>query len=298
MDERDKISVIIPVFNRKKELKRAVESVLKQTHSNFEIIVADDFSDDNPHELINEINDARIRCVRLPKKSNANVARNAAIKIASGKYIALLDSDDEFLPHHLERKIKIINEWKCDGIFGSAKIFDGQSYRYKPTRSLKENEKMIDYLLTDGFAPTPTQFFRSDAIKEILFDEQLNRHQDYDFSVRFSEKYKFLPDNEVTVIIHWHRNEKRNIDWQSQVKFIEKYKNDISPSVYNHYHMVNYHRVKSSNGPEKIIRHYETNASKYIKQMSISDYFSIYMPKNKFQKIFLRLKFLVKVLLS
>ena len=92
----DKISIIIPTYNREKLLIRSIKSILKQTYKNFEIIIVDDFSKDNTKNIINIFNDKRIRYIRLRKNKGASVARNIGIKKATGKYISFQDSVDIF----------------------------------------------------------------------------------------------------------------------------------------------------------------------------------------------------------
>src|ERR1700742_3928224 len=94
-------SVIIPIYNRAGKLTKAVRSVLAQTCQDFEIIVVDDGSTDGPKEVLDQIGDPRIRyCYQQNRGGGA--ARNRGIDLARGRFIAPLDSDDQFLPHHLE----------------------------------------------------------------------------------------------------------------------------------------------------------------------------------------------------
>src|SRR5690242_7055974 len=94
-------SVVIPVFNRASVLETALRSVLDQTFQDFEIVVADDGSSDDPRAVIARIADPRIRYLHQENRGGA-AARNLGIDAASGKLIAFLDSDDVFLPHHLQ----------------------------------------------------------------------------------------------------------------------------------------------------------------------------------------------------
>ncbi|SVB83840.1 uncharacterized protein METZ01_LOCUS236694, partial [marine metagenome] len=98
------ISVIIPTYNRRNTLPRAVESVLNQIYKPIEIIVVDDGSTDGAKEMCSEM----YPLVRYIYQANSGVssARNTGIKSASGDWIALLDSDDEWLPDKLEIQVK------------------------------------------------------------------------------------------------------------------------------------------------------------------------------------------------
>jgi glycosyltransferase involved in cell wall biosynthesis len=138
------VSVVIPTYNRSKELARAIKSVLNQTYQNFEILVVDDGSEENLRVVCDSFNDQRIRFLRNDTHTNANVARNRGIKEAQGEYIAMLDSDDEYLPHHLSRRVEKIKEWDCDGIFGSAYIDNGEEQTLKLSRPVNKGELMLN----------------------------------------------------------------------------------------------------------------------------------------------------------
>lgn len=130
------VSVIIPVYNRENELKRAINSVLNQTFQNFEIIVVDDFSEININSIVISFNDPRILYYKLDKKRNANVCRNLGLKYAKGNYIAMLDSDDEWLPNHLSLRLDYISKTDYDYLYGEMKVI-GDPYvvdKNNPTR--------------------------------------------------------------------------------------------------------------------------------------------------------------------
>jgi glycosyltransferase involved in cell wall biosynthesis len=283
------ISVIIPVYNRQKELLRALKSVFHQTYQDFEVLVIDDNSEIDLKASIKALNDKRIHYQKLPKKGNANVARNLGIKKAKGEYIAFLDSDDEWMPNHLERRIEKINEWNCDGVFGSAKIYHPDHNTYKISRRLKKNENIVNYLLSDGFAPTPSMVFKKDTLKGNLWDEDLKRHQDYDFLARLNDRTTLCSDPEPTIIVHWE-NQKETYHFDSCVKFISKFKGKIHPKVYNAYHSKLLWFARSV-GDQQYIKHYERESVKYPKYLSLSEFLNSPM-KRKFPfRIFYKIKF-------
>ncbi len=225
------ISVIIPVYNRGSELRRAIESVLNQTEQDFEIIVVDDRSEEDLRTVCDSFSDERIFFYRNETHKNANAARNRGLAEARGEYIAMLDADDEYLPEHLLQRVKMILKLNCDGIFGSAYIYDGIEEKVKHSRPLGKRESMADFLLTDGFCPTPSHFYKADAARETGWDENLFRNQDYDFSIRFAEKFDFRCDMKPTVKIHWHKGYKQKLNdthFSSQKHFIEKHRNRTS----------------------------------------------------------------------
>lgn len=100
------VSVVIPTYNRLKVLLRAIDTALNQTYRNLEVIVVDDGSTDDTQTAVKAYGD-RIRYIHQ-KNQGASAARNLGITAANGKYIAFLDSDDEWLPHKLEKQIALL----------------------------------------------------------------------------------------------------------------------------------------------------------------------------------------------
>lgn len=101
------VSIITPLYNCSSFLEKTILSVLSQTYGNWEMIMIDDCSQDNSFEIAQRYAelDPRIKVVFLSENSGAAVARNKGIETAQGRYIAFLDSDDEWLPHKLETQI-------------------------------------------------------------------------------------------------------------------------------------------------------------------------------------------------
>lgn len=104
------VSIITPSFNCSKFVEKTIKSVLRQTYTNWELIITDDCSTDNSVEIIQRFvdMDSRIRLLKLKKNSGAGVARNKSIENAKGKYIAFLDSDDLWMPYKLEKQINFM----------------------------------------------------------------------------------------------------------------------------------------------------------------------------------------------
>ncbi|MGP1664994.1 MAG: glycosyltransferase family 2 protein [Rhodanobacter sp.] len=98
------VSVVMPVYNAQSFLRASVESVLCQTHREWELIAVDDGSSDGSHELLMELarQDSRLRVIRLATNSGVAAARNAGLAVAEGGHVAFLDSDDRWHPRKLE----------------------------------------------------------------------------------------------------------------------------------------------------------------------------------------------------
>jgi glycosyltransferase involved in cell wall biosynthesis len=186
-------SVVIPVFNRAAPLRQAIESVRAQTFQDFEIVVVDDGSTDDPEAVIANFADPRIRFFRQ-KNGGGGAARNRGIDEAKGAFVAFLDSDDVFLPHHLDSMHALLEN--THRVVGYARVRvdrgDGRVF-LKPPRGMKPDEDMGTYLLCDrGFTPTITMALPREAAARIRFHEKLRAAEDSDFAIRLTQAgYRF-----------------------------------------------------------------------------------------------------------
>lgn len=107
------VSIIIPTFNRRNVMGKAIDSCLRQTYRNIEVVICDDHSTDGTEQYIHKRmqEDSRIRYCKNPEgKKGANAARNTAIKMANGKYLAFLDTDDYLLDDSVEVRVRTFQE--------------------------------------------------------------------------------------------------------------------------------------------------------------------------------------------
>ncbi len=110
------ISVVIPLYNKEKQIANTLQTVLNQTFQDFEIVIVDDGSTDNSVAEVEKVHDG---CIRLVHQANAGVsaARNRGIKEAKGEYIAFLDADDEWKPEYLETQYKLTQKYPECSVF-------------------------------------------------------------------------------------------------------------------------------------------------------------------------------------
>ncbi len=108
--ENELVSIIMPTYNCAKFIKETIESVLNQTYENWELVIVDDCSNDNTEEIVESFNDKRIKYHKLEKNSGAAVARTTAMKMATGNYMAFLDSDDLWKKEKLEKQLEFMKK--------------------------------------------------------------------------------------------------------------------------------------------------------------------------------------------
>ena len=200
---KDKISVIIPTYNREQSIIDSINSVLRQTYQNLEIIIIDDGSSDNTESLISNLNDDRIKYVKLNENKGANFARNEGIKIASGKYITFQDSDDLYHPDKIERQYKNLMKKKSDFDFCMTCLHFNNSFEAIFPREYQHKKivrkKILEELCNGNFISTQSIFVKKEVIKDNLFDINFPRLQDYDLVLRILPKYQVSYSKQVLV---------------------------------------------------------------------------------------------------
>ena len=130
------VSIITPCYNAEKYVVQCIESVQKQTYSNWEMLIVDDGSTDHSFEVIKTFqkNDGRIKLIQLDTNSGAAISRNKAIEIAQGDYMAFLDADDLWLPNKLELQILFMQKNDYAFTYSSYEEIDetGRFLKLKP----------------------------------------------------------------------------------------------------------------------------------------------------------------------
>ena len=210
MSLQEKISVIIPTFNRGNSLIQSLNSVLRQTYHNLEIIVIDDCSTDDTESLISQINDNRIKYIKLEENKGANFARNIGIKMSTGKYISFQDSDDIYHKNKIERQYKNIIKKNSDFDFCEVLFHFNNSFKYKIPDKIQQKKikrkKILDELCNGNFISTQSILVKNTFIKENLFDINFPRFQDYDLILRIIPKCKVSYSKEVLVDLYRTKN--------------------------------------------------------------------------------------------
>jgi glycosyltransferase involved in cell wall biosynthesis len=221
------VSVIIPTYNRARLIGKAVRSVLQQTYQDFEIIIVDDASTDNTDQIIKSCDDARIIYMKHKINRGASAARNTGIKNSRGKYIAFLDSDDEWLPQKLEKQIAVFD--RSSNTVGAIYCFcyiENGLLGFTPSKKIWSDSKRGDVYnsLLKGWCPPSTSLFILSAkviIESGLFDEDFPSFQDYDLWVRVSEKYDFDCAEEYLAVKHQHSDGQLTTDLRVRIKGLE-----------------------------------------------------------------------------
>ncbi len=209
------VSIIIPCYNRGDLLQRAIESVLKQTFQNYEIIIVDDGSTENIKEIIEKkyVKDLRIKYVFQKHVGRPGTTRNTGIIQAKAPYIAFLDSDDEWLPEKLKEQLEALKNANSEKIGAVGCDFYVVNLLTKRKREyhLVFDEKTMNSIerLLSGKLPAflTLYLFKKEVFEQVgMFDDTFNGAEDYDLLVRVFEYYQFLWVNKPLCYYHVHAN--------------------------------------------------------------------------------------------
>src|SRR5690606_2374704 len=213
-DEQPYFSVIMPVYNRAELVKQSIDSVIRQTFQDFELICINDGSTDNTLEVLSELEkiDSRIKVVSHENKGRCQ-ARNYGIAHAKAKWIAFLDSDDFYLDNHLETLQNLIRRFPSFSGIATELVFEDRIRDHNKCRYYRD----FVVLSLDDFADTNpislNQFcYNKASCPDLLFPEiNILAAEDLLFFRMFSNRYKILKSGIITNFVNTHENRSVNL---------------------------------------------------------------------------------------
>ncbi len=201
------VSVIIPTYNREEYIGEAIQSVLGQTFTDFEIIIIDDGSTDKTADVVKSLSDDRVRYIYQENRGRSN-ARNHGLKIAAGRYIAFLDSDDLYLPDKLELQVAYLDTHPEVGmVYTSAYCINAEgvllSESYRACVSGWIYNNIAFYVPVT--VTLPTVMARREVFDRVGgFDEEMERFEDTDMWRRISKVFPIGAISDFTCKLRTH----------------------------------------------------------------------------------------------
>lgn len=178
------VSIIIPTYNRAGTLARAIQSVIVQSYSDWELIIIDDGSTDNTEELVKSFieQDKRIQYISFSENKGQAAARNKGIRASDGEYIAFQDSDDCWMPDKLQMQVSMMEEHLEYGLVYGQMVYDENGVLSAPYPSLDGGDRIFEVCLRQNQISTQTMLVRKAVFDEIgLFDASLSALEDIFF---------------------------------------------------------------------------------------------------------------------
>ncbi|HEY9635335.1 MAG TPA: glycosyltransferase [Coleofasciculaceae cyanobacterium] len=188
------ISVIIPVYNGEKTIQETIKSVLKQTFTDFELIVVNDGSQDATLEIIDRIQDYRLKIFSYPNTGQA-ASRNRGFSLASGEYISFIDADDLWTSDKLEAQLKALqaNPQASVAYSWTKCIDESGEFSRRGSHISVAGDVHAKLLLVDFIESGSNPLIRRQALTEVGgFDESLPAAEDWDLWLRLASRYSFV----------------------------------------------------------------------------------------------------------
>ncbi|MBX3304464.1 MAG: glycosyltransferase [Nitrospira sp.] len=204
---RPKVSVILPSYNRPDRLTEALQSVLRQSYQDFEIVVVNDGGTD-VGATVAALNDGRIMYIQHDRNRGLAAARNTGLRAAKGKYVAYLDDDDRYLPNHLETLVKVLVGSECKVAYTDAWRVHEQSEGGQYFEVGRDLPYSYDFnpanLLVGNYFPVLCVMHERSCLDDVGgFDESLFAHEDWDLWIRMAMKFQFVHVKKITAEFTW-----------------------------------------------------------------------------------------------
>lgn len=186
------VSIVIPSFNKADLLIEMIESIIRQTYLEWELIIVDDGSDEKEYQKVHSYTcaDKRIlHVLRNREPKNGDTCRNIGMEMAKGEYIIIFDADDIISPGCLENRVSFMREHpECDyASFPYARFYDGNKWPFKNVQKIfnvvSEDEMLSSFLKADYPFTVWSNIYRLKAVKDIKWDEKVFVYQDFDFMI-------------------------------------------------------------------------------------------------------------------
>lgn len=201
------VSVIMPAYNAAEHLSEAIDSILRQTLSDFEFLILDDGSTDDTIEIINQYNDSRIKLIRNEGNKGLVYTLNKGLEISQGQYIARMDADDIAMSDRFEKQVHFMNENPDISILSTAFEFLGTPYHiHFPT----DNEGIRVKLLENTALLHPGVMFKREAVikNNLRYNEDYKYAEDYHlWTIAAQQGIKMANLDEVLVEYRQHANQ-------------------------------------------------------------------------------------------
>jgi glycosyltransferase involved in cell wall biosynthesis len=215
------VSVIVPTHNRSHIIRDTINTILAQTISDIEIIIVDDCSNDATEEVISKLKDKRLRYLRHDINRGAAAARNTGIKAAKGKYVAFLDSDDEWKPEKLERQLDVFaSDANVDYVYSGWQWADRETRRVRKVR-VPDKDGRIDGLPRWTYNLVQDLLIKTDVANSTMFDESLRSYEPLSILLRLASSYRSGHVSDILVINLEHGGA-RNSSTSRRVEFLHK----------------------------------------------------------------------------
>lgn len=245
-----KVSIIMNCYNGEKFLKESLNSILKQSYKNWELIFWDNQSKDKSKKIFQSFRDKRFNYFYSRNHTNLYEARNLALLKAKGEIITFLDVDDIWLEDKLKKQVALFKNKKTNLVYGNYLIKNHYGFIKKKNFFFKKlpSGNITNKLLLEYCVGLLTIAIRRKSIlkNKKVFNSKLNLISDFDFIINFSLKNKIFPIQEPIAIYRLHSNQQqRNLFYYQAIDFCKWYSNTANKKKFSNFS--NYYKLKEKN---------------------------------------------------
>jgi glycosyltransferase involved in cell wall biosynthesis len=277
-----KVSVIIPAYNTMDFLPETLESVLKQTFDDFEVIIVNDGSSDNIEEWASQLTEPRVKLISQANQG-PSAARNTGIAQAKGEYIAFVDADDLCEPSKLEKQVRCLDDNPAVGlVYSWISVIDEQGKATGRVITYDAQGDVLREILVRNIIYCPSVVVRRCCFDTVgLFEPNLRFNEDWEIWIRIASRYHFAVTKEPLVYYRQHpRNSSKN--WQFMEEgyriVIEKAFNSVPSELqylknrsYGHANLsLAWKALQSRERDYKLAIHFRANVIAYYPQLRFS----------------------------
>jgi glycosyltransferase involved in cell wall biosynthesis len=230
----DSVTILMTTYNCSPYINQAINSILNQTHTNFELLIINDGSTDDTDEIVIDFRDNRIRYIKREHLGRA-ASLNFGLKNSTFDIVALMDADDISHPERLRKQVRVLNSNEKKICYTRAAFFSDSDYRIKFVSDIKIPENFSRIVALHGFFCNSTaMFYKKHILNYRAYDETLPSSEDYDLLLRLESvsSFELIPD-----ILHFQRIKKNSLSslmYSSQnniiYKILEPYYTNLSAS--------------------------------------------------------------------
>ena len=297
------VSVIIPTKNRPHLVARAVHSALTQSLHKIEVIVVVDGPDDTTLQVLNQINDPRLKVCTLSRHLGVSGARNVGIHEARSQWIAFLDDDDEWLPRKLEIQLQTALQSTYDYPIISCRIIAHTPAGdfFWPLRFPRLNEFLSEYLICrrnpisgEGLILPTTIFTKKELLRRVPIKSEMGFYEDIDWLLRATTQegvgVEFVSRTEPLAICHMEEDLSRittRLDWNHSLSWIQASRHMVTPRAYASFIMTRPALFASRQGDRKAFLPLLHEAYRYYRPgiLDVLSYLGIWLIPQKAKRL-------------
>ncbi|MEP7236599.1 MAG: glycosyltransferase family A protein [Ferruginibacter sp.] len=219
METSPKISIIMPTYNRAHLIGETIDSIRRQTFTNWELLIMDDGSDDNTEEIITKIKDERIRFYKMRRTGHVSKLKNTAIEQSRGELIAFIDSDDLWAEAKLEKQLAAMEQYPGAGfcLTGGYNFINKNeplAYLYKQREGIRVGDFLLPMLRSEVAGHIPALLFRKNCVELSGYFDERKLFSDPDFILSLVCHYKGVLLYEPLYSRRLHEQNESGENWE------------------------------------------------------------------------------------